>query len=78
MLDGIENRSLILRVSVVNQGAQINQQLSRTDVTLSDRVIYASLPIFVLFVNIFMHLIDNEVDDLIVAISRCIKERRLF
>ncbi len=73
MLDSIEDRPLILRVSVVNQGTKIDQELSRTDVTLSHSVINASLPIFVLFVDILMHFIDNEIDDLIVAISRCIK-----
>ena len=68
MLYGIEDRSLILSVRMVNQSSKIDQKLRRADMTLSHGIIDASLPIFVLFVDILMPFIDDKVDNLVVAV----------
>lgn len=68
MLYGIEDRSLILSVRMVNQSSKIDQKLRCADMTLPHGIIDASLPIFVLFVDILMPFIDDKVDNLVVAV----------
>lgn len=78
MLDGVEDWSLVLGVCDVKLGTQLDQQLHSLDVTFTCRIVDWSLPVLVLTVHRVSTLLTEEEDDILIALTRGVKERSLL
>ena len=78
VLDCIEYRPLVLRITVIKHCTQVNQLLSRVYVALSDTVIDGGLAILVLTIDIVAPVRGQEGNGLGVTLTTSIEERSLL
>ena len=78
MLDGVVERTLVLRVCVIDVGTQFDEQLYCAYVALTCRIVDASLPVLVLTVDVVLAAVHKVLDGLIVTLSTRIKDWSLL
>ena len=77
-IDGVIDWPLILGVSVVETGPEVDKLLCRANVTFSNRVVYRCLAVLVLPVDDVSTLRAQEIDDLGISFTSRIEQRRLL